>query len=333
MTTQPPWLQAARQLTGTTKISVGERVQSLWSGYGEIVRACLDGTPAIIKHVTPPSDTNHPRGWSTDRSHARKLRSYQVELAWYQQWGDRCSPHARIPGTIAATTLGNTGWLFVLEDLDHSGFPVRHQRLDESGVRVCLNWLAGFHAAFLGESPAGLWQTGTYWHLDTRPDEFDAMPAGPLKDAAHQIDQRLGNCRYKTFVHGDAKVANFCFAPDNTTVAAVDFQYVGAGCGIKDVAYFLGSCLDEHGCQRHAPHYLDFYFTALRNALNQKQPDVDPDDLEAEWRQLFPLAWTDFYRFLAGWCPSHPKMNPYSERLAQQVITNLSPNPKRLTTK
>jgi thiamine kinase-like enzyme len=65
-----------------------------------------------------------------------------------------------------------------------------------------------------------------------------------LKEAAPVIDEKLNTCAYKTFVHGDAKLANFCFAPDGQ-VAGVDFQYVGGGCGMKDVAYFIGSCLNE----------------------------------------------------------------------------------------
>ncbi len=311
-------------LTGSTSIEVCERVQSLWSGYGEIVRVRLDGTPAIVKHVNPPTAGNHPRGWNTDRSHERKLRSYAVELAWYRNWSSRCRDACRVPHTMAATELDDGGWLFVLEDLDAAGFPERRFRLDRNGVTLCLHWLAEFHATFLGESPDGLWETGTYWHLATRPDELAEMPDGALKDAATTIDARLSCAHYLTFVHGDAKVANFCFATDSKSVAAVDFQYVGGGCGMKDVAYLLGSCLDERECERSESVYLDIYFAALRTALERNRPEIDVRDLEAEWRALFPLAWTDFYRFLAGWSPGHPKMTPYSERLAREVLTNLA---------
>jgi hypothetical protein len=308
------------QLTGATSIEAGERIQALWSGYGEIVRVQLDGVPAIVKHVTPPTAGNHPRGWNTDRSHLRKLRSYEVEMAWYRDFAPRCGDACRVPQTLAATEFAGGGWLFVLEDLDAAGFPERRGRLDLAGVTLCLEWLAEFHATFLGEKPEGLWEEGTYWHLATRPDELDEMPDNDLKRAAGKLDAALNGARFQTFVHGDAKVANFCFAPDGQSVAAVDFQYVGGGCGMKDVAYLLGSCLDERECERGEAEYLDIYFSALRGAL---APEVDADALESEWRQLFPIAWTDFYRFLAGWCPGHPKMTPYSERLAREVVAAL----------
>jgi len=40
-------------------------------------------------------------------------------------------------------------------------------------------------------------------------------------------------------VHGDAKLANFCFSRDGKKVAAVDFQYVDGGCGMKDLSRII----------------------------------------------------------------------------------------------
>ena len=71
---------------------------------------------------------------------------------------------------------------------------------------------------------------------------------------------RTGNCKFKTIVHGDAKLANFCFSHDLSNVAAVDFQYVGGGCGMKDVAYFLGSCLNDQELRTTENELLDFTY-------------------------------------------------------------------------
>ncbi|MFK8061489.1 MAG: oxidoreductase family protein, partial [Polaribacter sp.] len=157
----------------------------------------------------------------------------------------------------------------------------------------------------------------TYWHLETRPQELEILEDISLKKAASKIDEKLNNCRYKTFVHGDAKLANFCFSKDGT-VSGVDFQYVGGGCGMKDIAYFIGSCLNESDCERLETKILDTYFNYLQNALGHKN-----EDLENEWRSLYHLAWADFHRFLKGWSPNHWKINSYSERITKQVIKNL----------
>ncbi|TXL13265.1 choline kinase, partial [Methylococcaceae bacterium HT5] len=109
-------------------------------------------------------------------------------------------------------------------------------------------------------------------------------------------------------------------------VAAVDFQYVGGGCGMKDVAYFIGSCLNEQQCQQQETALLDYYFQVLKASLAAQHAQIDAEGVEQEWRSLFPVAWTDFHRFIKGWNPGHWKINSYSERLARKVISELSNN-------
>lgn len=304
-------------------------VQRLWSGYGQIVRCVLDGEAAdttppsvIVKHVRWPDERHHPRGWTTDRSHERKVQSYRVETMWYERYGPVCPDACRVPRCLALSTRADEV-IMVLEDLDASGFAGRRQWVDDAELDACLSWLANFHATFMGHQPDGLWATGTYWHLATRPDELDALEDGPLKTAAPTIDRRLANSPFQTFVHGDAKLANFCFDKDGRRAAAVDFQYVGGGCGMKDVAYFISSCLDEDTSERLAPDLLDRYFELLGKALERTGKELDFAALEQDWRALYPVAWTDFYRFLQGWSPGHWKLHRYSERLAREVLDAL----------
>ena len=315
-----------RRQTGARHAEPITKVQSLWSGYGQITRYQLYGcdTPSIIaKHIQPPTESRHPRGWNTDLGHQRKLRSYEVETIWYQNWAARCTQGCYVPHCLGIQREAGA-IIILLEDLDAAGYPDRLHRVDQHALETCLSWLAHFHARFLDETPNGLWPVGTYWHLDTRPDELAAMANGPLKNAASRLDQTLNQARFKTLVHGDAKVANFCFSTDRQRVAAVDFQYVGGGCGIKDVAYFLGSCLTENECERLEQDCLEFYFAAMRDGLRQWDKQVDFCALEAEWRSLFPVAWADFYRFLQGWMPGHKKVNDYSTRITDQVLAGLS---------
>lgn len=311
--------------TGATELTDREEIQSLWSGYGSIARYTLKGSETqsvVAKVVQAPDEGSHPRGWNTDHSHSRKLRSYRVETAWYQRWSPRCDDACRVPQRIA-TAAHEDQTLIVLEDLDAAGFPVRKTNVQSRDVSACIDWLAHFHARFMGEAPEGLWPTGTYWHLETRPDELEALDDLPLKNAAPTIDSILKIARFQSFVHGDAKLANFCFSPNRNAVAAVDFQYVGGGCGMKDLAYFIGSCLDEDECEHQESRLLDTYFDSLRSALQRYNSPYEAEAIENEWRTLFPIAWTDFHRFLKGWSPGHWKLNSYSERLARETIGRL----------
>jgi aminoglycoside phosphotransferase (APT) family kinase protein len=127
-------------------------------------------------------------------------------------------------------------------------------------------------------------------------------------------------------VHGDAKAANFCFSPDRRRVAAVDFQYVGGGCGVKDVCYLLACMGGWHGADEAAEaRLLDFYFRELRAAIAPPAAggggEIDLDALEAEWRALYPLAAADFSRFMAGWAGGG--LGPRDSRLCRAALAAL----------
>ena len=105
----------------------------------------------------------------------------------------RCNNQSRVPKSYSSNTQED-GFVLILEDLDVTGFPKRKSHLSLTEVKVCVNWLANFHATFIGEEPVGLWEEGSYWHLATRPDELKEMKAGNLKDKAVEIDNLLKNC-------------------------------------------------------------------------------------------------------------------------------------------
>lgn len=312
------------QVTDSSSCEEVEVIQSLWSGYGKISRYKLKGSildTVVVKHISLNKSKDHPRGWNTDHAHNRKVKSYQVETQWYLRWNQHCKESARTAKFIGSLTQETEQWI-IMEDLDVH-YPVRKQHLNLLQAQTCLRWLANFHATFMSQEPVGLWRVGTYWHLDTRPEEFEKIENQDLALKAHQIDKLLTGCAFQTIVHGDAKLANFCFSESGENVAAVDFQYVGGGCGMKDVAYFLGSCLSSEQCETDTEEFLDCYFSALEKALENSTLGIDFELLEQEWRAMYPIAWTDFTRFLLGWMPSHQKVNDYSLRLMQSVLSSL----------
>ncbi len=274
--------------TGSIRVSGAERVQSLWGGYGELVRVRLEGASrrsVVVKWVRPPQG-----GASSSTSDVRKKRSYEVEARFYATYAeaDRDWP---VPTLLGSVELAE-GRVVVLEDLVDRGFGRRIGRPREAALEACLRWLAAFHTHFYGRRPEGLWEVGTYWHLATRQDELAKMTDPRLRVQAPVLDRALSGARHLTFVHGDAKADNFCFSPDGTKVAAVDFQYVGGGVGVKDVAYLLDGL--HEGDESRA---LAVYFEALRARL----PSPIAESVEREWRALYPLAKEDFRRFLDGW--------------------------------
>lgn len=311
------------QVAGAIAINETSHVQTLWSGYGEIRRYYLDGgkfSSVIVKHIQLPEKADHPRGWNTSLSHNRKLKSYQVESHWYKHYATQSNDSCRLPEYYHILQRENEV-ILMMEDLDASGFKKRLDpgTINLNNVKYCLSWLASFHATYFQVDPEGLWATGTYWHLDTRPDELDRMQNTSLKNVAHQIDVVLNQAKFQTLVHGDAKLANFCFG-EAEGVAAVDFQYVGRGCGMKDVAYLISSCFDEEECERYEEELLNHYFSQLKLSMDN---GIDFQSIMMEWKNLYKYAWADFYRFLDGWSPGHWKMHDYSKRITQKVIEEL----------
>jgi hypothetical protein len=295
---------------GSTLLS-HSTIQNLWSGYGKLLRVQTDKAQFIIKLIETPAKIEHPKGWSSEFAHKRKLKSYQVEMDFYAHYSSH-KALAHTPNYIAHHYSDELQYL-ILEDLAPLGF-IPKETVSRNQIEMCIKWLAHFHHTYLGTSPKKLWEVGTYWHLDTRPSEFEVMPEGDLKTYGKLVDEKLKSCPYKTLVHGDAKLANFMFSKDG--VSAVDFQYIGGGVGVKDLAYFLSSIYTADELFKHEKNVLDLYFSHLESL------GVDKVVINA-WKELYPYAWFDFYRFLAGWSPRHYKINEYIKVQKEHVLKDL----------
>ncbi len=305
------------ELCGARSVRRVTRLQPLWAGYGELSRVELEGGPratAILKWSRPPPEP--PRG---DASDTRKRRSYQVEATFYRDFAPRSSSSVRVAQLIGHEQDGDAR-LLVLEDLDAAGYDARRRQLSLAELDACLRWLAGFHATFLGQEPAGLWPIGSYWQLETRLDELGAVADPAVREAAPELHRRLESCSFRTLVHGDAKEANFCFRSDGSRVAALDFQYVGGGSGMRDLAYLLHGRHDEPA-DGIAVRQLDIYFLHLCEELGAR--GLDGRAVERDWRPLYGIAKADFLRFLAGWAPEHASRDVRGQRFLRGTIAAL----------
>ncbi|WP_111977749.1 phosphotransferase [Algibacillus agarilyticus] len=333
-------LAELKMLLNDSELIITEQVQSLWSGYGQIVRCRSLSTHQdyIVKAIAPANASRHPRGWNTSASHERKVKSYQVEAAFYQHYAPLTDLNCKIPNLIASKVT-HADTLLVMEDLDEQGYTERKTLATWQELNAAIRWLAFFHARFMGvnhvDNGFNLWPIGTYWHLATRQDELAAMPASEFKTQAQAIDCRLQQAQFKTLVHGDAKFENLCFLPtfdatsDNPEVglgykvAAIDFQYVGMGAGVKDLAYLVGSCLQNQQLFDYDERVVEAYLTHLKQALTLYEKPIDFMALTTETKTLYPIAWADFYRFLLGWNPQSWKISDYMKHQAALGLAQL----------
>lgn len=296
-------------------------------------------TTVIVKRVKPP------RGDASDIGHQRKLDSYVCEAAFYQHCADRT---IRGGAAIARPLLVSTSEISSSDKKESSSSPFSltlvlsdlrptHPEFARGGLRpeqlrASLRWLARFHAVWWGcrgedesenenenenSDDASLIlpreladREGTFWHLDTRPEELEAIPDDGggflthLKQEARGIADEL-KAEANTLTHGDAKAANFCWSnksgSDPVSAAAYDFQYVGRGVGARDVAYLLSSAGSSSDAEQ-LESSLDFYFERLQEdllALGKKE--AAQRYTREILRHHFRLSTADFVRFMAGW--------------------------------
>lgn len=294
---QFPWQSWVLEKTDANDLGEVSLVQGLWGGYGQLLRVSLLGgqrKSAILKYVVCPTEDGQTE---SDR---RKRRSYEVERAWYRNGAPHCRESCRVAHLLAEATY-REGSLLLLEDLNEAGYqPTRQPSLEQ--LRSALEWLARFHVIFLDLEPQGLWEQGSYWHLDTRREEWNRSPSGPLTNQAEKLHNCMQASKFKTVLHGDPKAPNFCWKGSHP--AAVDFQYVGRGCGIRDVCLLVSRCMERHTLDE-ANRWLAVYFTALKGALETRDRADIFAELEADWRGRFPVAWADYARFCVGWSPGY----------------------------
>ena len=281
--------------------------KTVWSGFGALHRVYFSckTKPIVVKSICLPSEINHPRGWNSRLATARKLKSYRVEQHFYAYVSHHLNTNtAKFIGLFEEA---NTQYL-VLSDLSINEFKSIAEH-DLEAVKRILDWLAHFHVENLGNCDENLWQQGSYWHLATRPDEFNAISHQGLKLSAQSLDAALRLCPYQTIIHGDAKIANFM--ENEEAVVGYDFQYTGKGVGIIDVILLLSSAFNSDELFAYETELLADYKTSFLKYCQEYKID-NGDKVMTCWLHLYATAWADFARLLDGWSPGHWKLHDYT---------------------
>ena len=270
-------------------------VCTLWSGMGHIYRIkCPDQKQIIVKHVAAPRK-NQSFG---DK---RKADSYQVEANFYENLAENLIENGVcLPKPLLVERNAGKGKNEIVIAMAHVESEAEMDLSTDEPLKAVLTWLAALHASHWLVSDEtihdlGLQMVGTYWHLDTRPEEHESMPTkgweGRLKLAARAIDERLKIDPFQCIIHGDAKDANVLY--NGESVYMCDFQYCGKGPPSKDLAYFFCSTLAPDDEAAALVYYLEQL--TLRVPPNTTLPNLE------QLQESVELAYCDFYRFMSGW--------------------------------
>jgi thiamine kinase-like enzyme len=288
---------------------------------GEIYQISTEQGSLVVKYIQYAPKTSLSVPSIGDQ---RKLDSYRVEINFYQQYShdlrfqgiglaqcyhveENASSEGGTKRNAATTTTNNnnTASRTILKTATSKTNTkviclsvLQHVPEEINFIEKTLEWLAKFHAATWQRQEDGYLQSvGTYWHLDTRQEEWNQMSTkgweGRLRQAARAIDQWLKETTsIQSWVHGDCKDANIMW--DGTQIALCDFQYVGIGCPLKDVAYFL--CSSGISSTVDETQYVQYYYDILCQHLTNRPPPTRHDVHVA-----LELCYCDYQRFLCGW--------------------------------
>ncbi|VEU36399.1 unnamed protein product [Pseudo-nitzschia multistriata] len=293
--------------SGVASVTSQARVANLWAGMGSIIRLeCSGGSQKsiIAKRIRCPCDPS-------SIGDQRKAASYRVEASFYaSKYCRELSEEGICCEGLHTEDDGKGSITILMRPLPNETLSYMEGKVAEAAVRS----VAKLHAYFWGSERAreaveetGLAEQGTYWYLDTRPDEYDRMDgnrglSARLKRAAHGIDAALKEHEYQTICHGDLKACNMSLSRNPDFVTLVDFQYLGKACPAKDLAYLFvcGIDVDDDFEARREDELLRLYIEEL--AANGVGDDADaPLPTMEKLKEALDLSYCDLYRWMLGW--------------------------------
>ena len=317
------------------KVCKESHVCSLWAGYGNVHRIEVQFDHGrkeffVIKRVNPPEDDRSTQSIS----HLRKLRSYHVEANFYNNiapilLNSEIGCTVPVPYSIIESSSSQS-FQFILSDFSPD-FSPSYGSLDRSQTHCAVSWLAKFHASFFQHdliTPVHddsninsiVWDYGGYWHLKTRLDELEAIDARKhnkfscfhpkVSQLASIIDERMNQSRQKshTLVHGDYKKDNIMFSDTSDHECAVfDFQYCGAGYGMKDVVMLIVSSVSRKVLSKEGEEgLLTYYYDEFIKYFKDVHVETGEGDIKlgAEMtlntmKKQYELCLLDYVRFMS----------------------------------
>ena len=226
-----------------------------------------------------------PAADATSRQTAATLRSYEVEVRFYQELAATLpvrSPVAYFAGFDEASG----DFSLVLEDLAPAQQGDQLHGCSVVEARAALDELVALHADRWGDASLESieWldrdhESQAAFLLDLLPalwpgflQRYDALLPKEVRSAGQMLFGNLesyfgADSRPWTIVHGDFRLDNLLFDPrPGGRVAVVDWQLVSVGPAMNDVAYLLGAGLLPEERRLHEAALVRRYHDALQGA-------------------------------------------------------------------
>ncbi|MER3445519.1 MAG: hypothetical protein C4291_01190 [Candidatus Dadabacteria bacterium] len=284
----PEWLTQALRSTGTINNATVElfSIEMIGEGQaftGQIARLRLKydidegGSPKSLISKFPASDPNLRAMWN-------RYRLYEREIRFYREIAKEID--IRIPRYYyGALNIESGESVLVLEDIIDARVGDNVIGCSFEDAELIFRNLGRFHALWW-ESPQLEYMMGWIPAFNQGADYIQGLYQqswGPfiekfgdqLGDSFLEIGTWLGrniaNIRNRlaepprTLIHGDLRLDNLLFSSseNGTSLIVIDWQFIGRGRSISDIAYFLVFCLPPE--QRRAMEWdlLNIYHSVL----------------------------------------------------------------------
>ena len=231
------------------------------------------GPPSVVGKFASANEQSRGTGLA--------LRAYEIEVRFYREVAARV--RIRLPAVYAAEIEPETGWFTLLmEDVAGARQGDQIAACTPDVAVAVLEGMAGLHAP-CWESPE---LAGLEWLNRNTPESVEflgAMVSSLLPGFLERYEGQLTPehqdvCRVyaenvpayvslrtgpRTAAHGDFRLDNFLFEPNDPEPVVVDWQTaVWAGAAF-DVAYFVGGCLTTEDRRAHQDDLLAHYHDTL----------------------------------------------------------------------
>jgi aminoglycoside/choline kinase family phosphotransferase len=297
----PEWLTAV--LSGSDLLDEGSSIDSFSLesvGTGQMAdtvriayRTVQGDTRSVVAKFASADEQSRSTGLLT--------RAYEIEVGFYGEVADRI--RTRMPRCYYRQCDPDTGWfVLLLEDLAGALQGDQLAGCDTEVAASALTEMARLHGPAWGQ--ADLAEVEWLQHGGTEADEFMAglvtslWPGFVDRYRARLDRDHLALCdRFMaallpwlierppptTVTHGDFRLDNLLFRPDDPRPFVVDWQTATWGAAASDAAYFLGASLTTEDRRRHGEGLVDGYHEAL---LSEGVTGFDRDRLDDEYRRL-----------------------------------------------